>query len=78
MAKPKLEIFQARTDKGETYLIHRYFDDSNNNYEYQIYKLVQAKKVAREFGIRDNKTGRKEKLTTREMCDKLIDKITSK
>ncbi len=78
MAKPKLEIYHATTEKGVTYLIHRYVDDANNNYEYQIYKLVQAKNVAREFGIKDTKAGRKEKLTTREMCDKLIEKINSK
>ena len=78
MAKPKLEIYQATTDKGNTYLIHRYIDDGNNNHEYQIYKLVQAKNVAREFGIKDIKAGRKEKLTSREMCDKLIDKLNSK
>ncbi len=59
MAKPKLEIYQASTEEGNTYLIHRYIDDANNNYEYQIYKLVQAKNVAREFGIKDIKPGRK-------------------
>jgi hypothetical protein len=76
MAKPKLEIYQISSDKN-TYIINRYLDDKNNNYEYQIYKLVQGKAVAREFGIKDFISGRKSKLNAREMCDKLIEKIKS-
>lgn len=78
MANPKLEIFQETTQSGGTYLIYRYFDDKNNNYEYQTYKLVQSKNVAREFGILDKIENRKSKLTTREMCDKLIEKFKEK
>lgn len=77
MAHPKLEIYQISSDKN-TYLIHRYFDDKNNNYEYQIYKLVQSKGVAREFGIMDVMSGRKSKLNAREMCDKLLKKYFNK
>ncbi len=77
MANPKLEVYQITSDKN-TYLIHRYFDDKNNNFEYQIYKLVQSKNVAREFGIKDNVAGRNSKLNAREMCDKLIEKIKAK
>ena len=77
MANPKLEVYQISSDKN-TYLIHRYFDDKNNNFEYQIYKLVQSKGVAREFGIKDSIAGRNSKLNAREMCDKLIEKIKNK
>lgn len=31
MKNLKLEIFQETTESGNTYLIHRYFDDKNNN-----------------------------------------------
>jgi hypothetical protein len=75
----KLEVYQTTTDDGKkTYLIYRYWDNHNNNFEYQIYKLESnTKKVIREFGISENKLGRKSKLTTREMCDKLIEKINN-
>jgi len=71
MAKLKYEVFQISSKKN-TYIINRYLDDKNKNYEYQIYKLVQSKTVAREFGINDFLNGRKTKLNTREMCDVLI------
>lgn len=77
MANPKLEVYQISSKKN-TYLIYRYYDDKNNNFEYQTYKLVQSKSVAREFGIKDNISGRKSKLNAREMCDKLIENIKNK
>jgi hypothetical protein len=77
MANPKLETYQI-SSKNNTYIIYRYFDDKNNNYEYQTYKLVQSKSVAREFGIKDTISGRRSKLNAREMCDKLIQKIKNK
>lgn len=77
MAKPRLEVYQISSEKN-TYLVHRYFDDKNDNFEYQIYKLVQSKSVAREFGIKDLVPGRKSKLNAREMCDKLITKFKNK
>lgn len=78
MANPKLEIFQETSPTGNTYLIYRSFDDKNNNYEYQTYKLVQSKSVARDFGISDTKDGRKSSLNAREMCNLLIKEIEEK
>jgi len=72
MAKVKLEVFQRTSESGNTYLIYRFFDDKNNNYEYQTYKLVQSKTVARDLGISDTKEGRKSPLNAREMCDEII------
>lgn len=74
MAKRKLEITQVTSPKNSTYLIYR-FDDGNTKDGYQIYKLVQSAGVAREFGIEDTIPGRPSKLNTREMCDKMMDKI---
>lgn len=70
-----MEIFQTKSEKGNNYIIFRFFDDKNNNYEYKTYKLVKSINVAREFGISEKKLNRKTKLNTREMCDKLIEKI---
>lgn len=70
-----MEIFQTKSEKGNNYIIFRFFDDKNNNYEYKTYKLVKSINVAREFGISEKKPNRKTKLNTREMCDKLIEKI---
>ena len=77
MAKAKLEIHQAVSEKGNTFLIYAYFDDKNNNYEYQTYKLVPSISVAREFGISQTEPTRQSKLNAREMCKKLIMKIKS-
>lgn len=78
MANPKLEIFQETSPSGNTYLIYKYFDDKNNNYEYQTYKLVQSKSVALDFGISDTKEGRESALNSREMCNLLIEQIEKK
>jgi hypothetical protein len=78
MAKAKLEVFQKKSKNGNTYLIYRYYDDKNKNYEYQTYKLVQSKSVAREMGISDLIKGRKTPLNTREMCNLLIEEIEKK
>ncbi len=72
MGSPKLQVYQLESKTGNTYLVYRYFDDKNKNYEYQTYKLVQSKEVARDFGILDTKEGRKTPLNAREMCDLLI------
>lgn len=77
MPKLKLEIIQAVSPSKNTYLIHK-FDDGNTKDGYQIYKLVQSMEVAREFGISDFVSGRKTKLNTREMCDKMVDGIRKK
>ena len=78
MAKAKLEVYQIDSKIGKTYLIYRYFDDKNNNYEYQTYQLVQSKKVARDLGISDTKEGRKSTLNAREMCDEIIKNLENK
>jgi hypothetical protein len=75
MAKAKLEVYQIESKSGKTYIIYRYFDDKNNNYEYQTYQLVQSKTVARDLGISDTKEGRKSKLNAREMCNEIIKSI---
>ena len=78
MNKNKLEIFQRTSKTNNTYMIYRYFDNKNNNYEYQIYKLVQSKPVAREFGVSETKSGRVTKLNSREMCDLMIEEFEKK
>ena len=78
MAKAKLEVYQIESESGKTYLIYRYFDDKNNNYEYQTYQLVQSKTVARDLGISDTRAGRKSELNAREMCDEIIKNIENK
>jgi hypothetical protein len=78
MAKAKLEVFQIESESGKTYLIYRYFDDKNNNYEYQTYQLVQSKKVARDLGVSDTKEDRESKLNAREMCNEIIKNIEIK
>lgn len=77
MPTPKLFSKQFQLN-GDTYLVYRYMDDGNNNYEYQVYKLVKSKEVARELGVSDLKDGRKTKLTTREMWDLAWEKIGEK
>ena len=50
MPTPKLFIRQYKAKDGATYIFHRYWDDHNNNYEYQVYKLVEAKDATRNLG----------------------------
>ena len=78
MAQVKMKIYQQTSESGNTYIIYRYYDDKNNNYEYQTYKLVQSKSVARDFEISDRKTGRKTSLNSREMCNELIKELEKK
>lgn len=78
MSKAKLEVYQIESESGNTYLIYRYFDDKNNNYEYQTYQLVQSKTVARDLGISVTKEGKKTKLNTREMCNEIIKTLENK
>lgn len=75
MANNKLQVIQANSESNQTYLIYRYYDDANNNYEYQTYKLVKSSKTAKDFGISNTKEGRKSKLNSREMCDLMFSKI---
>ena len=70
-----MEVFQLKSEKGNTYIVFRFFDDKNKNYEYKTYKLVKSINVAREFGIPVIIPNRKTKLNTREMCDRLIEKM---
>lgn len=69
MPTSKLSVKQFNSSSGETFLIYRYFDNHLNNYEYQIYQLVESREVARKFGISEFKEERTSELNTREMCD---------
>ena len=71
----KYEVYQTTSKSNKTYIIHRYYDDKNANYEYQIYELVNSMAAAKECGISDIKEGRVATLNTREVCDLLIKKI---
>ena len=71
----KYEVYQTTSQSNKTYIIHRYYDDKNSNYEYQIYELVNSKAAANECGISDIKEGRAAQLNTREVCELLIKKI---
>lgn len=64
MPTSKLSIKQFTAKDGKTYMFYRYWDDHNNNYEYQVYELVTAKKVARKLGASE-----KNGPNTRKMCD---------
>lgn len=70
-----MEVYQVKSGRGKVYLIYRFFDNANNNYEYYIYKLVKSMPVAREFDIPERIEGRESRLNTREMCDELIKRI---
>ncbi len=76
MANSNLEIRQLKNDAGEVFVFYRYKDDKNNNFEYQVYKLVESKDVARSFGIDEFPSGRKTGLNSREMCDELFKQKT--
>jgi hypothetical protein len=78
MATAKLEVYQIESESGKTYLVYRYFDDKNKNYEYQTYQLVQSKTVARDLGISDTREGRNSELNAREMCDEIIKNLENK
>lgn len=71
----KYEVYQTTSQSNKTYIIHRYYDDKNANYEYQIYELVNSMAAAKECGISDKREGRVAPLNTREVCDLLIKKI---
>lgn len=68
MPTPKLFTRQFKSKDGKTYVFHRYWDNHLKNYEYQIYELVVAKKIARKLGAPDySETDAKQ--NTRKMCD---------
>ncbi len=75
LKKSKMQVYQVVSKSKSTFLVYRYFDKKNNNFAYQIYKLVKSKSVAKEFGVSEFKEGRKTKLNTREMCDIMIENI---
>ena len=71
----KIEIIQAESENGNVYIIHK-FNDGNTLPSFEIYKLVDnAKDVAREFGISETRPDGQAPLNTREMCQKMLDKI---
>ncbi len=73
MPTPKLFVRQYNVN-DKTYMFHRYWDDHNQNYEYQVYELVIAKKVARSFGAPDV-NGNNTDQNSRQMCDWVWDNV---
>jgi hypothetical protein len=69
MPTPKLFVRQYKSPDGKVYMFHRYWDNHNNNYEYQVYELVVAKKVARKLGAPDIPEGLDAQQNSRRMCD---------
>lgn len=45
---PKSEIRTVRDKKGHSYIVMRFWDDKNNNWEYSVYSEVVAKEAARD------------------------------
>ena len=69
MPTPKLFVRQYKAKDKKVYIIYRYKDDKNKNYEYQIYELVESRNAAQNLGAPKRQVGRKSELNTREMCD---------
>lgn len=74
MPTPKLFVRQFQSADGKTYVFHRYIDDHNQNYEYQVYELVIAKQVARKLGAPDTNQNNTEQ-NSRQMCDWVWDNV---
>jgi hypothetical protein len=75
MPNPKLQVRQFTSNGGKTFLFYRYWDDKNNNWEYQVYELVQSMQAARDLGAPDKLPSRPSNLNTREMCDWVFENI---
>ncbi len=69
-----MEIRQFESG-NKTYIFHRYKDDKNKNYEYQVYQLVNSITAAKNLGAPERIPGRESKLNSREMCDWVFDKL---
>jgi hypothetical protein len=74
MPTPKLFVRQFRGIDNKIYVFHRYIDDHNDNYEYQVYELVVAKKVARRLGAPDQNEADTAQ-NSRQMCDWVWDNV---
>jgi hypothetical protein len=72
MPLAKLEIRHFRDKNDDVFVFYRYWDDGTKRYEYQVYKLVSASEVVREFGIDQN-----ESENARAICDKLFEQETA-
>ena len=52
---PRSEMRTVRDGLGHNYIVMRFWDDANNNWEYHVYSEVVAKEAARDvaasFGI---------------------------
>ena len=46
---PKSEIRTVRDRKGHSYIVMRFWDDKNENWEYSVYAEVVAKEAARDI-----------------------------
>lgn len=62
MPTSKLFVRQYQDKSGKTYIIYRYWDNHSKNYEYQVYELKIAKKIAKLLGSPNLSN-------TRQMCD---------
>ncbi len=68
MPTPKLFTKQYKDQNGRTYIFFRYWDNHNNNYEYQVYELKEAKGITRNLGS-------PELSNSRQMCNWVWDNI---
>lgn len=75
MPTPKFFVRQYKSADDKTYMVYRYWDDHNKNYEYQVYELVIAKEVARKLGAADLNENNVEQ-NSRRMCDWVWDNIS--
>ncbi len=71
---PKLQVRQFKKGKN-IYLVYRYSDDKNKNFEYQTYKLIEHTEMLDDFNIYSRKEGRKSNLNSRERCDILWEQV---
>lgn len=68
------EFKSIKSSNGHNYLVMRFRDDKNKNWEYHVYAEVIASEVADEFGISKRKKSRISDLNTRERFDILWNK----
>ena len=68
------EFKSIKSPNGHNYLVMRFKDDKNKNWEYHVYAEVIASDVAQEFSIVKKREGRKSELNTRERLDILWNK----
>lgn len=50
-APPRSEIRSTRDAEGHNYIVIRFWDDGNKNWEYHVYSEVVAKEAARDVAL---------------------------